>query len=124
MAGNMNDESPASTSRPFEYTALTTPTAIRLLSFVDEKGPSAAPSLCGVPLIHRELTTEDLDTDVEYEALSYTWGNPNVIQQNTPDHRGSYTSSDRWPITLNQRLAYVNRSLYEALKHLRHLSRY
>lgn len=54
--------------QPFRYQSLPTPSSIRLLKIEESDNPS--------DFIHATLVVVDLDQDPQYDALSYTWGNP------------------------------------------------
>jgi len=56
---------------PYEYSPLPTATSIRLLKLL----PSPADQ------IRCELNTVDLEDDVKFDALSYTWGNPITLYE-------------------------------------------
>lgn len=53
-----------------------------------------------------------------YKALSYTWGNPN---RSTEELKGSFEFSraSRWPISVDGRLFYITKNLYNALQELK-----
>ncbi|CZR65847.1 uncharacterized protein PAC_15747 [Phialocephala subalpina] len=93
--------------QPFRYQPLPTPTSIRLLKVEDADNSS--------DFIHASLVVVDLDQNPQFDALSYTWGNP-------------FTSSDRQLeqyyqrtttiLCNNQRLS-VKQNLLDALRRLR-----
>ncbi|PVH70657.1 HET-domain-containing protein, partial [Cadophora sp. DSE1049] len=58
----------------------------------------------GQDAIHTRLITVDLSMNVQYEALSYAWGNTKSLDS----------------ISCNGRLTGVASNLYSALSHLRH----
>ncbi|KAH6971541.1 hypothetical protein BKA56DRAFT_594476 [Ilyonectria sp. MPI-CAGE-AT-0026] len=101
--------------KPFEYTKLPS-SSIRLLSFLKRSDPIEPNSISGVPLIECFLESVDINTNPNYDALSYTWGNPHERPNSIID---DYAITHKWPIAVNGRLAYVNKNLYEGLCHLR-----
>jgi len=60
--------------RPFEYDPLPTASSIRLLNIKPVDEPDDA-------VIHCQLFTVDLDEQPEFDALSYTWGDPITIRE-------------------------------------------
>jgi hypothetical protein len=81
----------------FEYQALSGLSQIRVVAILPNERDAA---------MKLELEHADLDSDVEYECLSYAWG---------------VNDRDR-SITLNGSSFLVSSTLYIALEHLRHVS--
>jgi ankyrin repeat protein len=69
--------------------------------------------ICDIPLIECTLKTVDLQDEPKYDALSYTWGSPFPAGSAQAE---DYSINRKWPIAVNNRLLYVTRNLYEALK--------
>lgn len=98
----------------YRYEPLPTPSSIRLLSVAPQR--ENGPTVGGTPLIYCTLKTVDLDTAPEFKALSYTWGNPFTTD---PDpKKDQYDSRHQWPLSVNGRVHFVTKNLYEALQQL------
>jgi hypothetical protein len=69
QTSNHADNYESWTGPPYKYEQLPTPTSIRLLKLLHSPAGE----------IHCELHTVDLDNDVKFDAISYTWGNPITI---------------------------------------------
>ncbi|KAM0253873.1 hypothetical protein ACHAQJ_007104 [Trichoderma viride] len=100
----------------YKYSPLPSPTSIRLLRFVINPPNHVAPVECGISLIECTMSTVDLDSNPKYKALSYTWGNPHQVQ---PDAVDEYGVNNKWPISVDGRLVFVGKNLYETLQCLR-----
>ena len=61
---------------PYKYTPLPNSSSIRLLELPHGGDPRPNVRICGQYLIQCRLKAVDLDDKPDYEALSYTWGNP------------------------------------------------
>jgi len=87
--------------KSFEYNKLPTSSSIRLLELLGDSPED--PIRCS-------LITVDLDDRPEYEALSYTWGNP------LPEPNTDFDQT--MPIICNGQELMVTRNLNDALTHL------
>lgn len=69
---------PSSEFEPYCYTPLPTSTSIRLIELLPSQRDEI---ICSI-------VTNSLDEDVNFDALSYTWGNPITIYEKPDDHSG------------------------------------
>jgi hypothetical protein len=110
---DINGINPAE-SAPYVYTPLPDQHSIRLLQIL----PSETPEICGT------LETFALKELPDYDALSYTWGDPRppLFQSIATSY---YQPRRRHRILCNGRTLHVTINLYHALQHLRlqHLRR-
>lgn len=101
----------------YEYTSLPSPSSIRLLSPVDDSGCPQKPKICGNRVMQYTLKSVDLNDDPDYDALSYTWGNPypmmGLFEPST-----EYATTNRWPIAVNGKLFFITKNLFDALAQL------
>ncbi|EGX95782.1 ankyrin and HET domain protein [Cordyceps militaris CM01] len=102
----------------FPYDPLPTPTSIRLLT-VRNPLAKAAPTLCGHTLLSCKLYTVDLKDKPNFNCLSYTWGNPNPLDQSKDGTDDPYAPHNQWPISVNGRLFFITKNLYNSLCQLR-----
>ncbi|KAM3536112.1 hypothetical protein MY4038_000578 [Beauveria bassiana] len=102
----------------FEYDPLPTPTSVRLLT-VRNPLAKASPTVCGVTLLSCKLFTVDLKDKPDFNCLSYTWGNPNPLDQSKDGSEDPYAPHNQWPISVNGRLFFITKNLYDALSQLR-----
>ena len=66
-------------------------------------------------LLHSRLVSHDLDAQPDFQALSYTWGNPFPGPMKWGDGKTVDWDSPTYKIMCNGALMYVPRNLYEAL---------
>ncbi|KAJ9665890.1 hypothetical protein H2201_004014 [Coniosporium apollinis] len=111
----------------YTYQPLPTPTSIRLLELVDagRSGPGrAAGSGCShghIPLSY-SLKIVELKDAPEYDALSYTWGNPLTVFPSKEAMLESERDSKRqYHIICDGRPLAVGHNLFDALHHLSYL---
>ncbi|KAJ2965330.1 hypothetical protein NQ176_g10669 [Zarea fungicola] len=102
----------------FEYRPLPTPTSIRLLT-VRHPLAKSSPAICGVTLLNCRLVTVDLENKPTFNALSYTWGNPNPLDRRENTNEDPYGEHNKWPISVNGQLCFVTKNLYDALNQLK-----
>ncbi|RBR23348.1 uncharacterized protein FIESC28_03824 [Fusarium coffeatum] len=102
--------------KTFEYDALPSPTSIRLLYPVTRPKNHKTPSINSIPPLEFHLKSTERHDLPSYDALSYTWGNPNFVPSGAPDE---YSTQHKHVIVVNGRLFYITRNLYEALCQLR-----
>jgi hypothetical protein len=91
---------------PYAYSALPTPTSIRLLKIRSDPAPE----------IQCSLHVVDLQDPPSYDALSYTWGDPRdpIFQSIAP---GQYRR--RYEVMCDDRIIVVAENLYHALQKLK-----
>ncbi|TQV93021.1 hypothetical protein V2A60_003666 [Cordyceps javanica] len=102
----------------FQYDPLPTPTSIRLLT-VRNPLAKASPTVCGVTLLSCKLSTVDLKDKPDFNCLSYTWGNPNPLDESVDGSEDPYAPHNLWPIAVNGRLFFITKNLYDSLRQLR-----
>ncbi|OAQ96547.1 hypothetical protein LLEC1_02349 [Akanthomyces lecanii] len=102
----------------FQYEPLPTPTSIRLLT-VRNPLAKASPTICGVTLLSCKLVTVDLQDKPNFNCLSYTWGNPNPLDQSVDSSVDPFAPHNQWPITVNGRLFFITKNLFDGLSQLR-----
>lgn len=102
----------------FPYDPLPTPTSIRLLT-VRSPVLKEAPTIGGHKLLLCRLVTVNLDEKPSYNALSYTWGDPNPLDRQPSYTHGPYATHNQWPISLNGQLFFVTKNLYDGLCQLK-----
>ncbi|KAK0713983.1 heterokaryon incompatibility protein-domain-containing protein [Lasiosphaeria miniovina] len=78
MASQPNDRSNEHEMPKFRYAPLPTAASIRLLYVLPAPGPEAP---LGQHEVKCEVKVVDLDDNIEFNALSYTWGNPTTIRE-------------------------------------------
>lgn len=104
----------------YHYKPLPTESCIRLLRQVKNDSP-AQPKIFDHNLLHFTIDVVSINDDVEYEALSYTWGSPTVPTvdnaRKTSDDGKAYTNQ-RFPIGIDGKLVFVTSNLYDALQQL------
>ncbi|KAF5024355.1 hypothetical protein F66182_3585 [Fusarium sp. NRRL 66182] len=97
----------------FEHNDLSSPTSIRLLSFIKRPRDISPPSIMGIPLIECILECMDLNSSPEYDVISSARGNPRQLNSTDTD---SYGLMHQYPIAVNGRIMYIPRNIYEALQ--------
>jgi tetratricopeptide (TPR) repeat protein len=113
----------------FKYTLLPPGNYIRLLEITSESGrlPGSTSSCEGFDkddVVAVRLHVTDLDQPELYDALSYTWGNPQSVFRNKSDaERAEKKYAGKVPILCNGKLLRVGVSLHEALEALRQAHR-
>lgn len=100
------------------YEPLPTPTSIRLLT-VRNPLAKGSPTICGVTLLSCKLVTVDLKDKPNFNCLSYTWGNPNPLDKSVDGTENPYAPHNQWPISVNGRLFFITKNLYDGLSQLR-----
>ncbi|KAF5655487.1 hypothetical protein FCIRC_13890, partial [Fusarium circinatum] len=95
------------------YTNLPSPTSIRLLSFIKRPRQLSPPSILGEPLLECILETVDINEAPDFDLISSTWGNPDSAD---PGDIDEYGPMHLYPITINGKLMFLPKNIYEALK--------
>ncbi|KAJ6780462.1 hypothetical protein PWT90_01828 [Aphanocladium album] len=101
-----------------QYEPLPTRTSIRLLT-VRNPLSKASPKICGITLLSCKLVTVDLRDKPNFNCLSYTWGNPNPLDKSADGSEDPYAPHNRWPVSVNGRLFFITKNLYDCLSHLK-----
>ncbi|KAG5755158.1 hypothetical protein H9Q70_002183 [Fusarium xylarioides] len=95
------------------YTNLPSPASIRLLSFIKRPRQLSPPSILGEPLLECVLETVDISEAPDFDLISSTWGNPDSAD---PGDIDEYGPMHLYPVTIDGKLMFLPRNIYEALK--------
>jgi hypothetical protein len=95
----------------YEYDSLPTATSIRILKVISKYSDDK---------LKCSLRTVDLEESPQYQALSYTWGNPYAkggpFQRHFDEVASKYVADVKIPIFCDNRVIYVQQNLYDFLK--------